>query len=485
MRSLILIAALVFTGPAPHAQQLRANTKDLPDAPKPKLAYTDPAPSSNYGGLKKTAQVLSSRTLLFPQLNYAKARPLTSGEKLQLGVDESIAPSRFLGSMFTAAIGQAQNSLPGYGQGWGGYGKRFGSSVASAAADHMFGTYLLPSALHQDPRYFIKGSGSIAGRVVYAAERVVVTRTDAGRSTFNWSNVLAALMTEGLANSYLPGEERTTGKTFSRFGLRLALNVAGNATKEFLPQVLRGLHLAKIGGGASDPGSVSLEDLSGQISSPVSPGGVMATMNRQLAGSRTQAAARTALLVLASAGAPFLSSAQTAPVQAKPTNEKSDAAVHVFMRNVRFRFSDNVSVRIRSLTGAVVPTGDHAFPLTDDKHSFKLRIDTGEIVILPGDLANVLNSYVFARPNAPLSGISISIEKGQLKIKGRLRDKGNIPFETIGTLSTTPDGRVRLHSDKVKALHIPVTGLMGAFGVEIDDLIKNGKVPGVQPKKTI
>ena len=209
----------------------------------------------------------------------------------------------------------------------------------------------------------------------------------------------------------------------------------------------------------------------------------MATMNRPLAGSRTQAAARTALLVLASTGAPFLSSAQTVPAQAKPTNEKSDGAVHVFMRNVRFRFSDNVSVRIRSLTGAVVPSGDHAFPLSDDKHSFKLRIDTGEIVILPGDLANVLNSYVFARPNAPLSGISISIDKGQLKIKGRLSDKGNIPFETIGTLSTTPDGKVRLHSDKVKALHIPVTGLMSAFGVEVDDLIKNGKVPGVQSEE--
>jgi hypothetical protein len=206
----------------------------------------------------------------------------------------------------------------------------------------------------------------------------------------------------------------------------------------------------------------------------------MPIMNRSSAGRRGQAVTRKVLLVLASAGVPFLSSSQNAPAQANPTNEKSDAAVHAFMRNVRFRFSDNVSVRIRSLTGALVPAGDHAFPVSDDKHSFKLRIDTGEIVILPADLANVLNSYVFARPNAPLSGISIAIEKGQLKIKGRLRDKGNIPFETIGTLSTTPDGRVRLHSNKIKALRIPVTGLMSAFGVEVEDLIKTGKVPGVQ-----
>jgi hypothetical protein len=268
VHSLIVVGALIFAGTVLHAQQLRADAKDLPDAPMPKLDSAEPAPPPKYGGLKKTAQVLSSRTLLFPQLINARARPLTPREKLQLAVDESIAPSRFMGSMFTSAIGQAQNSLPGYGQGWSGYGKRFGSSVASSATNHMIGTYLLPSALHHDPRYYIKGSGSIAGRVVYAAERVVVTRTDAGRTTFNWSNVLAALLTEGLANSYLPSEERTTGKTFSRFGLRLALNVAGTGAREFLPQVLHGLHLEKIGGGASDPGSVSPEDLTGQPPRP-------------------------------------------------------------------------------------------------------------------------------------------------------------------------------------------------------------------------
>ena len=163
----------------------------------------------------------------------------------------------------------------------------------------------------------------------------------------------------------------------------------------------------------------------------------------------------------------------------KQTVEKKDASVRTQMRNVKFRLADDISVHIRSLAGALVPVGEHQMPVMDDKNSFKIHIEAADILIDPSDLANVLNSYLFARPKSPVGGVSIAIDKGQLKIKGKLRDKGNIPFETTGTLSTTPDGRVRLHGEKMKALHVPVKGLMEAFGIEIDDLIKNGKIPGV------
>lgn len=160
--------------------------------------------------------------------------------------------------------------------------------------------------------------------------------------------------------------------------------------------------------------------------------------------------------------------------------EKPDAAVRAQMRNVKYRFSDKVSVQINFLNGALVPTGNNECPVLDDKNSFKIRIDTAEIAISPGDLANLLNSYVFAQPKSPLSGISVSTANGQLKMKGRLHDKGDIPFESQGVLSPTPDGKLRLHSEKIKSLHVSVKGLMDAFGIDVADLIKSGKVPGVQ-----
>jgi hypothetical protein len=169
--------------------------------------------------------------------------------------------------------------------------------------------------------------------------------------------------------------------------------------------------------------------------------------------------------------------------QEATTKEKPDAAVRAQMRNVNYRFTDNIAVQINALNGALVPTANNDSPIFDDKNSFRIRIDSAEIAISPTDLANLLNSYVFVGTNSPLARISITIVNGQLRIKGRLRDKGDIPFEARGVMSPTPDGRIRLHSEKIKALHLPVKGLMDAFGIAVNDLIKSGKVPGVQAEE--
>jgi hypothetical protein len=180
---------------------------------------------------------------------------------------------------------------------------------------------------------------------------------------------------------------------------------------------------------------------------------------------------------------PGLVLAQDQPPVGKPSAEKSDGSVQARMRNVIFRFTDDVAVHIKSMNGALLPTGGSDFPIFDDKNSFILRMDAAEVTITPQDLGNVLNSYVFARPGAPLAGISVSIDKNHLKLKGRLREKAQIPFETQGTLSLTPEGKVRLHTDKVKALGVPVKGLMDTLGIDIGGLIKSGKVPGVEAQE--
>jgi hypothetical protein len=166
--------------------------------------------------------------------------------------------------------------------------------------------------------------------------------------------------------------------------------------------------------------------------------------------------------------------------QNPPTSEKQEGTVQTQMRNVSFRFSDTVRVEIKTLSGELIPLGKNEFPNFDDKDSFNLRVSAAEIAMDSSDLANVLNSYVFARPQSPLTGLSISVEKGHLKVKGKLHDKGDIPFETEGILIPTADGRIRLHSEKIKAMHLPVKGLMDLFGIDLGSLIKEGKVPGVE-----
>jgi hypothetical protein len=228
---------------------------DLPDAPTPQAQQnTTQQPENKF---RQTVAILGKRSVFFPELAHDKG-PLDPRQKLELAVDETVAPSRFLGSMFTSGITQARDGLPGYGQGWSGYGKRFGSSVASNASNHLFGTFLLPSMLHQDPRYFVKVFGRPRSRILYAIERTVITRTDTGRNVFNWSGVLGGLMAESLANSYLPDAERTTGKTFSRYGIRIGFSALDNVVKEYWPTIFKSLGITKlVPSEHTDPGTVS------------------------------------------------------------------------------------------------------------------------------------------------------------------------------------------------------------------------------------
>jgi hypothetical protein len=180
----------------------------------------------------------------------ASPKPLTSKQKFELSADESIAPSRLVSSALGAGIGQATDSLPGYGEGMGGYGKRFGSSMASAASDHFFETFLLASLLHRDPRYFVLLRGGAGYRIKYALSRTVVTRTDDGKSAANWPGIVGPLLAESLANSYLPAKEQTAGRTFRRYGFRVGLNTASKVLREYWPTIFRSLRISKIAPGA-------------------------------------------------------------------------------------------------------------------------------------------------------------------------------------------------------------------------------------------
>ncbi|HEV2183465.1 MAG TPA: hypothetical protein VGR39_07250, partial [Candidatus Acidoferrales bacterium] len=95
--------------------------------------------------------------------------------------------------------------------------------------------------------------------------------------------------------------------------------------------------------------------------------------------------------------------------QTQPAFNNQKARVKVQMRNVMYHFTDSVVVHIETLNGNVVPVGENKIPVFDDAKSFDIQISSARIAISTSSLANVLNSYVFARPDAPLKGISVSI----------------------------------------------------------------------------
>jgi hypothetical protein len=244
--AVLRLAVLILTLAPLGAAQQNPKPKDLPDAPAPKQ---ESAPQKHQNTFNTTFEVLSRRSVFFPNIA-TSAGPLSTRQKFELFADESVAPSRFLSSAAGAGISQARNSLSGYGQESGGYGKRFGSSMATAAANNFFGTFLISSILHRDPRYFVTLRGGPVHRIGYALTRIVVSRTDEGKDAANWAEMLGPLLAESLANSYLPVKEQTAGRTFQRYGIRIGLNTASNALREYWPTIFRNLRLTKIGPGS-------------------------------------------------------------------------------------------------------------------------------------------------------------------------------------------------------------------------------------------
>jgi hypothetical protein len=185
--------------------------------------------------------LLQEKSIFFPDIADSKER-LSSGQKFQLFVDNSISVHTISWAALGSAVGQAYNSPTGFGQGWNAYGSRFGSSMARQASSNFFGNYVLASALHQDPRFYPEVRPSFGQAIKYSARRIFVTRNDDGREVTNWSGLAGPLMAEGLANVYWPDRNRTVGDTFFRYGLDIATQAGGNLMREYWPVLYGKIH---------------------------------------------------------------------------------------------------------------------------------------------------------------------------------------------------------------------------------------------------
>jgi hypothetical protein len=165
--------------------------------------------------------------------------PLTPKEKYILAYHQTVDFSAHVGNAFQAALQQASNGQPHYGQGWGPYAQRFGAAEADQVTSAFFIFGFLPHVLKEDPRYFRKRYGSPWSRIAYAASRTVITRTDAGGRTFNTPQVLGQLLQQGISTAYYPAQDRSASGVFEDWGINLAYNTAYNVLKEFYPDFLR------------------------------------------------------------------------------------------------------------------------------------------------------------------------------------------------------------------------------------------------------
>jgi hypothetical protein len=258
----------------PSAEQPEASRSQAPDqTPAPaKPSAGQAAPTSDQSqasqadkdknGQGAATTGTSKDRLFFALPNFltvdanGKIIPLTVGQKFKVVAQGSFDPAQIVWYAALSGISQAENSEPGYGQGWAAYGKRYAAYAADGTIENFFVGAIMPSILRQDPRFFPKPTGSFFSRASYAASRIIITRGDNGKREFNFSEVVGAALASAIStNTYHPRRafrgynsqhmpvyypsDRTLGNTASVWGSQMGYDAITLVIKEFWPDVRR------------------------------------------------------------------------------------------------------------------------------------------------------------------------------------------------------------------------------------------------------
>jgi len=164
----------------------------------------------------------------------ADAAPLTPGQKFRLALRQQIDPVVIAGAAFAAGLETWTGQYKEYGSGPAGFFTRMGAAYGDGFNSSMIAGAILPSLLHQDPRYFYKGTGSKRSRALYAISMVVICKGDNGRWQPNYSNVFGDLAAAGISNAYYPAADRGAALTVVNTSIGFAFSAAGNLFQEFL-----------------------------------------------------------------------------------------------------------------------------------------------------------------------------------------------------------------------------------------------------------
>jgi len=223
-----------------------------PQSAQAPVSQDQPSQDNGNGTTRKPTRGTSKDRLFFALPNFLTLEnaghvpPLTAAEKFRVTARGSFDPVEYFWYGALAGISQAENSEPGFGQGAAGYGKRYASYFADGTIENFTTAAILPSLLHQDPRYFQMGEGGFWRRAAYAMSRIYVTRTDSGHNQFNYSEILGSAAAAGISTfTYHPRGDRNMLNAMSVWGTQVGYDTLTLVVREFWPDIRRKLRKPK------------------------------------------------------------------------------------------------------------------------------------------------------------------------------------------------------------------------------------------------
>jgi len=160
--------------------------------------------------------------------------PLTTGMKFHLAYKSLTNPVFFARTAAWAGVQQAADTPAQWRQGAKGYGKRVGAGFADATTEGLIGNAILPSLLHQDPRYFYQGSDTKKSRALHAILAAFICKGDNGKTQPNYSTWGGSLISSSISLAYYPSSDRNAQHVFKNFGIGMGLHIGGGLVQEFI-----------------------------------------------------------------------------------------------------------------------------------------------------------------------------------------------------------------------------------------------------------
>ena len=176
-------------------------------------------------------------------LNSPQVKALTPKEKAHLAARNLIDPFNAITILGSSAIFVAANSHSAYGPGMTGFGRNVGVSYTQDLTGEFFGTFLIPSIVHQDPHYHRMPNASMKRRIAHALYQVVWTQADDGNGMMNYANLVGSAIDDEIGNLYVPGQQTNLSASAERYAIGFALAPVDNFITEFVPDVARRIHV--------------------------------------------------------------------------------------------------------------------------------------------------------------------------------------------------------------------------------------------------
>jgi hypothetical protein len=234
-------ASAVPSGSAPVPQN---NTISAPDPQRSADSDQDGQQTKRILGIIPNFRAISSGEHLPAQ---------SASEKFKTATEDSFDYSSIFIPAMLAVYSEETSATPEFGTGAVGYGRYFWHAAVDQTSENYMVEFVVPVITHEDTRYYTLGHGSFFKRTSYALSRAVITRSDSGNDTFNFSEVVGAGASSGLSSLYYPSRERSLSNTGTEWGLDIAIDAASFVAKEFWPDINRHIFRQGTSSSPSDP----------------------------------------------------------------------------------------------------------------------------------------------------------------------------------------------------------------------------------------